>query len=224
MCGRFGMVATPDVVASHLSVRQDSLPTFTPCFNIAPTMKTPVVRHDRDGQRRVHNLAWGLIPSWSEDAKGASRLINARAQSAHIKPSFRQAFGRRRCLVLADGIYEWKRIDGGKQAHHIGLNDDTMFAMAGLWERWRPSDSEPSVDTFTIVTTTANAALADLHHRMPVIISPQEYDIWLDRNTPLVDIKRLLKPYPSGEMTHWPVSDLVNRVANDNAKCRLSVS
>jgi len=222
MCGRFGLIATPQTIAKHLIISGDRFPEWSPRYNIAPTTLSWVVRHDSKGHRRVHALRWGLVPSWSKDLRIGNRLINARAETLSQKPSFRDAFDRRRCLVLTDGFYEWQRVGSRKQAHHIAMKDEGVFAMAGLWERWRDTQAETMVDSFTIVTTSANTLLAPLHHRMPVIVSVSNYDLWLNPKTHANDLFPLMVPV-SEEMQYWPVGDRVNRTSNDDALCRKAI-
>jgi len=222
MCGRFGISATAEQLALLLEIDPATVPAMAPRYNIAPTTLAPIVRHDGAARRSVDLVRWGLVPSWAKDLKIGSRLINARAETVHQKPSFRSAFKRRRCLVLTDGFYEWKKAQGdqAKQPYHFGLDDNSPFAFAGLWERWRPDEGAEPLDTFTVVTTEANAVLAPVHHRMPVIVAPAEYDTWLDRETPPDHARTLLRPFPPDTMVRWPVSTLVNSPRNDDPRCR----
>jgi putative SOS response-associated peptidase YedK len=220
MCGRFGLSATPEQLALLLDIAPGDIPKMSPRYNIAPSTLTPIVRHNAEGGRRVHPVRWGLVPSWAKALKIGHRMINARAETVAQKPAFRSAFKRRRCLVLTDGFYEWKPTPEGKQPHHFGLADDSPFALAGLWERWQPDEDADPLDTFTIVTTEANPVVAPVHHRMPVILSPGDYDTWLDRDTPPEVAHALLGPCPPDAMVRWPVSTLVNSPRNDDPRCR----
>ena len=207
-------------VALLLEIDPADVPQMAPRYNIAPSTLTPVVRHDPAGRRKVHLVRWGLVPSWAKEAKIGHRMINARAETVSDKPAFRAAFKRRRCLVLSDGFYEWQKTPEGKQPHHFGLADDSPFAFAGLWERWAPEDAAEPLDTFTIVTTAANTVVAPVHHRMPVILAPGDYDTWLNRDTEPHIAGRLLGPCPPEVMVRWPVSTLVNSPGNDDPRCR----
>ena len=168
MCGRFTLHTPADTVAELFNLSE--IPEWTPRYNLAPTQQVPTVRADGAEQaREFHALIWGLIPSWARDPKGGARMINARAETVHEKPSFRAAFRQRRCLILADGFYEWKRLERGKQPHFIGMQDGRPFALAGLWEKWeRPG--APPIESCTIITTQPNELLAPIHERMPVIL------------------------------------------------------
>jgi putative SOS response-associated peptidase YedK len=164
-------------------------------------------------------LRWGLIPSWAKDPAIGSRMINARAETVGEKPSFRTAFRRRRCLIPADGFYEWQKLGTRKQPHYIHLTGRRPFAFAGLWEHWRSPDGE-SVDTCVIITTEPNELMAELHNRMPVILHPRDFALWLD---PAVQegnkVRPLLAPYPPEEMSAYAISTAVNRPSNDSAAC-----
>lgn len=189
-------------------------------FNIAPTQLVAAVRDTAGGdQRQLSQLRWGLIPSWAKDAKIGSRMINARAETVAEKPSFRAAFKRRRCLVLSDGYYEWKKEGKTKQPFYIRMNDERPFAFAGLWETWRDEHDEP-IESCTIITTTANELTKSLHERMPVILEDVDYDTWLDReNEDRGALEQLLQPYESSQMSVESVSTHVNSVKNDDVRC-----
>ena len=165
-------------------------------------------------------LHWGLVPAWAEEPKVGGQMINARAESAATKPVFREAFRRRRCLVPADGFYEWKKLTSGKQPYCIRGRDHQPFAFAGLWERWLGSDAYPPIESFTILTTEPNALLRPLHDRMPVILDPGDFDLWLDPAIGEPDrLRRLLSPFPDDRLVAYPVSTRVNRPANDDPSC-----
>jgi putative SOS response-associated peptidase YedK len=218
MCGRY-VIKSP---AAKLKVRfqLDDVPLFEPRYNIAPTQPVPIVRRLDQSKRELAVARWGLIPSWAKDAKIGNRLINARGETIAEKPSFRSAFRKRRCLVPADGFYEWKKIDGGKQPHFIHLRDEEPFAFAGLWEQWTDPEDGEVIESCTIVTTEANALMRTLHDRMPVIMPPKVYDRWLDSATQDLDaLKGLLRPYPSEEMAAYPVSAYVNNPRHEGPKC-----
>lgn len=200
-----------------------------PRYNVAPGQNVAAVR-SQDGDRGLAMLRWGLIPVWSRKPNIGYSLINARSETVASKPAFRAAYRARRCLIPADGFYEWVRKGSVKQPYLIGLKDSGMMAFAGLWERWfipedvslPPSlaEFEPgdAVETCTILTTTANEILAPLHHRMPVILRPEHFDPWLDGQAVAPD------PYPSEEMTFQAVSTRVNRASNDDPRCVEPVS
>src|SRR3954462_2547850 len=245
MCGRFTLRTPSTVLIEHfdLDVRGDrQLPLVELRYNIAPTQEILVVRADTaDGKsRRVALMRWGLIPSWSSDPKGVSGapMINARSESLTEKPMFRNAVRRRRCLIPADGFYEWQQSAMGskakKQPFYIHRPDNQPFAFAGLWEKWtghQPPSSPPNgrcensekpltIESCTIVTTEANATLEELHDRMPVVLAPCDYAMWLDSS---IDdpsaFKHLLAPCGEEELIAEPVSTHVNRVANDDSRC-----
>jgi len=195
-----------------------------PRFNIAPTQPVAVVRQDgSDRQRTLAMLRWGLIPSWAKDAAVGNRLINARGETVSEKPSFRSAFKQRRCLILADGYYEWQkpRDGGAKRPHFFHLVDDAPFAMAGLWERWQ-SPEGPVVETCTIITTGANELAGTIHDRMPVILRPEAHVTWLTvrEQDPRV-LSTLLMPYPAEFMAVFPVGTTVNNPRNETPECLL---
>jgi putative SOS response-associated peptidase YedK len=217
MCGRFSLGVNLDDLI-------DAFPDFTfppetePRYNIAPTQNVMVVPNNTAGH--VSFFRWGLIPSWAKDMDIGSRLINARGETLAEKPSFRAAYLRRRCLILADGFYEWQTIPGSKakQPMYIQLATKKPFAFAGLWELWRPDDTP--ILSCTIITTEPNALLAPIHNRMPVILPPDTYALWLDpaEQKPIA-LNHLLTPYPADLMTAYPVSRLVNSPANDTPAC-----
>jgi putative SOS response-associated peptidase YedK len=192
-----------------------------PRFNIAPGQDVAAVRLGDDGSRQLCALRWGLIPSWAKDPSIGNRLINARGETVAEKPAFRRAFEHRRCLVPADGYYEWKTIGKGlgKQPYFIRLRDDEPFALAGLWDRWQ-DPSGVAGETCTIVTTAANELTAPIHDRMPVIVAPDDYAVWLGPGRLEADAwERMARPYPGERMTMYPVSTRVNQPRNDSAAC-----
>ena len=188
-------------------MKQLALPIFTPRYNIAPTQQVLAIRQ-RGEVREAVELQWGLIPSWADDPKIGNRLINARADTVATKPAFRQAFKRRRCLILADGFYEWQKVGKAKQPYLIHRPDDQPFAFAGLWERWKGNDLV--IESCTIITTEANDTLQPLHDRMPVILDEQDHDRWLDSDA---DAEALLRPAPDELLETYPVSTQVNKPA-----------
>jgi len=218
MCGRFTLRTAGKVLAEVFHLPQ--VPQLPFRYNIAPTQAVAAVRQAAgSGQRELVQLRWGLIPSWAEDKKIGARLINARAETAASKPSFRSAFRHRRCLVPADGFYEWQRLDGRKQPYYLRLRDDRPFVFAGLWETWTSPDGEV-VESAALLTTDANATVRPVHDRMPVILAPADYERWLDPAVQKPDVLRpLLRPYPAEEMAAYPVSLRVNAPRNDDPKC-----
>jgi len=212
MCGRYTLTDPGDLL-KELDVAAPPEP-LAPRFNISPTQKVPVVRTGAEGQREVTLMRWGLVPFWAKDLAIGNKMINARSETVAEKPSYKRPLERSRCLVLADGFYEWAKTESGKQPFFIHLNGRKPFVMAGLWDRWTKGD-EP-VESFTILTTDANEKIRPLHNRMPVIVPAAERDAWLDPE--LRDKERLvqiLKPYPDDEIDYYTVSKRVNAPVND---------
>lgn len=218
MCGRFTLTTKPQQLSE--SFAQFTPPAeLSPRYNIAPTQQVAVVANN--GQNRIEFFQWGLIPSWAKEPAIGNRMINARAETLAEKPAFKQAYKKRRCLVLADGFYEWRKAQNGgsKTPYYIGLRSGEPFAFAGLWESWRSPEDE-TVLSCTIITTTPNELVAELHNRMPVILPPGAYDQWLDpAEQPADELDRLLKPYPAVLMAAYRVSTLVNNPSNDSPEC-----
>ena len=223
MCGRFTQTASPEVIAEQFKITNP--PLFTPRYNIAPSQPIAAIRIDPDrATRTLVMLRWGLIPSWAKDPKIGNQCINAKAETVAEKPSFRSAFKKRRCLVIATGFYEWQVQGRAKQPIWIGLRSKRPFAFAGLWEQWKPPEGEP-LETCTVITTEPNDLMAPIHNRMPVILSPASYDQWLDLSFQQIEpLKALLRPYPSEELTAYPVSTLVNNPRHDASQCLEPVS
>jgi putative SOS response-associated peptidase YedK len=198
-----------------------ALANIPPRYNVAPTQDAPVVRLRADGERAIAMLRWGLVPAWSEGPDSGYRMINARAETVATKPAFRGAFRRRRCLVPADGFYEWRKEGARKQPYRIRLRGGGPFAFAGLWERWSPERGDAEViESFTIVVTDANALLEPIHERMPVILAQSDYGAWLDvQGTEPEAAQALLRPYPPDQMEAYPVSLRVNSPRNDDPEC-----
>ena len=218
MCGRFKLSTPADELRQALGFIEK--PNLEPRYNIAPTQEVPVLRQRREpkGERTLQNLRWGLIPSWAKDAKIASSLINARAETLDEKPAFAAAFRKRRCLVPADGFYEWTGEGEGKQAYLISRRDGAAFAFAGLWERWTPKNpgkDKTPIDSFTIVTTSANELLRPLHARMPVILPEKDYAAWLDPDAPGESLKKILAPAENDLLRYFPVGKRVNSARID---------
>jgi len=223
MCGRYTLtVSVEDLVDAMpgVSVTDDVRAALSPRYNVAPTQRAPVVPNDGSGS--VLLFQWGLVPSWADDEKIGSRMINARSETLGEKPSFRNAFRKRRCLVLADGFYEWKAQPGQKtkQPYWIHLESRRPFALAGLWETWRPKEGGEPLRSFTILTTTPNAQLAGIHDRMPVILPAAAFPRWLDPADRRPDeLEDLLVPFTAEALEVTTVSTLVNSPANDRPEC-----
>jgi putative SOS response-associated peptidase YedK len=197
---------------------------MTPRYNIAPSQPIAVIPNN--GQNRIEFFRWGLIPSWAKDPKIGNRMINARAETLAEKPSFRVAYRRRRCLVLADGFYEWRKEAGRKTKTpmYIRLESGQPFAFAGLWEAWRSPDDQ-TVLSCTIITTTPNTLVEKIHNRMPVVLAPAAYDLWLDPGEQSPDrLNEWLRPYPASQMSAYPVSTQVNNPSNDVPDCIVPVN
>jgi putative SOS response-associated peptidase YedK len=218
MCGRFSQAASPEAIAQQFDIT--ALPLFTPRYNIAPSQPIAAIRIDPDtATRTLVMLRWGLIPSWAKDPKIGFQCINAKAETAAEKPSFRSAFKKRRCLVIATGFYEWRVQGRTKQPLWIGMRSKRPFAFAGLWEHWKPAEEEP-LETCTIITTEPNELMRPIHNRMPVILAPVSYDQWLDPTFQHIEpLKALLRPYLSEELTAYPVSTFVNNPRHDAPQC-----
>jgi putative SOS response-associated peptidase YedK len=193
---------------------------WSPRYNIAPTQPVPVIRqHPKEPRRDLSLMRWGLIPSWAKDTSGAARMINARSETAHTLPAFGEAMKLRRCLVPADAFYEWKRRGSAKQPFCFEVGEGELFTFAGLWERWRDPGGQ-WVKSCSILTTTPNAVTSAVHDRMPVILHPDSYDLWLDPGMQNVAaISELLKPYDARLMRCYAVSTRINRVENDDEEC-----
>jgi putative SOS response-associated peptidase YedK len=211
MCGRFTLKSPERVKLDHLS--RSDLPLL-PRYNIAPS-QTVLALADFGNGPELAPLTWGLIPSWSNEANGSIKgTINARSETLDTKPSFSESFQRRRCLILADGFFEWKRTGKVKQPYYFQLNDESVFAFAGIWDRWRKDGL--TINSCAIITTDANELLQPIHDRMPVILHSQLHKIWLDSRTAQTELKELLTPFPAAEMKSHPVSSAVNHTENDN--------
>ena len=217
MCGRFTLRANLNRILDEFAAEASGL-EWSPRFNIAPTQQVLAIRL-KDGARTLSAAKWGLFPSWAKDAKIGNSLINARADGVADKPSFRSAFKRGRCLVVADGFYEWQKVDAkSKQPYFIHMKDDRPFAFAGLCEHW--SKGEQPIDSATIITTEPNPLMAPIHDRMPMILPASAYDLWLDPEfTDKQRLLDLLKPYQQGQMVATPVSTLVNNPRNESPRC-----
>lgn len=212
MCGRFALAATGEEVAEHYQLPE--VPFVVPRYNIAPTQPVAAVRLSGSGAREMTFFQWGLIPSWAKDPSMGSKMINARSETAEEKPAFRAAFKRRRCLLPATGFFEWRAVDGRKQPMYIHAAGGGLFSLAGLWEIWQSPDGG-MLETCTILTTSPNALMEPIHNRMPVIIDPPDYAMWLAADTPLDQLHHLLRPFDAAPLDAFPVGTAVNKPQND---------
>jgi putative SOS response-associated peptidase YedK len=211
MCGRFTQRANSKRIAKEFKVAE--APTTEARYNIAPTQDVLAVYEHEDGHEATF-FKWGLVPSWAKDELMGARLINARSETVAEKPAFRQAFKQRRCIIPADGFYEWQLMGGRKQPFFFRMKDERLFGFAGLWEHWE-GEGGRVINSCAILTTEANEVLRPVHHRMPVILHPDDYGLWLGAEARELDlVKEVLRPYPSGEMVGHPVSASVNSPRN----------
>jgi putative SOS response-associated peptidase YedK len=218
MCGRYTLRTAPETLADVFALTE--VPAqLRPRYNIAPTQDVAVVASDAPG--RLQFFRWGLVPSWAKDLAIGNKMINARAETLAEKPSYRTPLKRRRCLVLADGFYEWKADGKRKTPHHIRRRDERPFAFAGLWESWRPPEG-PEVRSCTLITTSPNAVMAPIHDRMPVLLAPEAWARWLAaEELPPGEVAAMLVPYAGDDLVASPVSTLVNIPGNDVPACVL---
>jgi putative SOS response-associated peptidase YedK len=216
MCGRFTLRTPASQVAQAFGLAD--LFDIQPRFNIAPSQPVAAVRIAQNDGRELAFLKWGLVPSWADEPSIGYKMINARSETAATKPSFRKAFKSRRCLIVADGFYEWQKTGSKKQPFYIRLADGAPFGFAGLWESWKRDGQ--AIESCTILTTDANELMAPIHNRMPVILAPADYDVWLDPAVQEVErLQPLLRPFSPGAMTAYPVSTVVNNPKNEVAQC-----
>ncbi|EJN61124.1 SOS response-associated peptidase [Halogranum rubrum] len=225
MCGRYTLFTPQPTLEERFDADAES--PLEPRYNCAPGQRLPVITNDAPDT--IQTLKWGLVPSWADSESVGNKRINARAETVHEKRSFAEAYEQRRCLVLADGFYEWVKQESGKQPYRVAFTDDRPFAMAGLWERWTPpqtqtglsdfgggvapdADPEP-LETFTVITTEPNGLVSKLHHRMAVVLDESEEETWLTGDAD--EVQSLLDPYPDDAMEAYPVSTQVNSPAND---------
>lgn len=220
MCGRFSQSKLGNAIAQIFQLTE--VPSLIPRYNIAPTQSVAtILRTVEQEEKQCRMLHWGLIPSWATDAKIAAKLINARAETVSLKPAFRSAFRQRRCLILADGFYEWQQQESNsiKQPFYFRFRDEHPFALAGLWESWQDVTGK-IIESCTILTTEANELVRSIHHRMPVILHPDDYNLWLDPGVKKLEfLQNILRPYPVEDMISYPVTKAVNKASNDSISC-----
>jgi putative SOS response-associated peptidase YedK len=216
MCGRYTLRTPVDTLVEEFGLT-GPLPEVPVRYNVAPTQEVAAVLAE-DDERHLEMLRWGLIPSWADDPAIGNKMINARSETAAEKPSFRGAFKKRRCLIVADGFYEWQKMGNGKQPYYIRMKDGSPFAFAGLWEVWDKYGEE--IRSCTILTTAANELVGEIHQRMPVILPPENYDVWLDADMREAEpLRDLLRPYRDDVMEAYPVSRKMNKPSNDEPGC-----
>ena len=216
MCGRFTLTADGQTVRIAYGL-PDAPFDHRPRYNIAPQQDILVVGSGREG-RRAGIMRWGLVPSWADSPADGARMINARSETVDEKPAYRDAFAQRRCLIPADGFYEWRNAGGIKIPMRVTRRGEELFAFAGLWERWQRGN-EPPLFTCTILTTSPAASIANIHDRMPVMLRPDQFDMWLDDKTDVATLKSMLKSYDDDDLHAYSVSNIVNKVDNDGPEC-----
>jgi putative SOS response-associated peptidase YedK len=210
MCGRFAFYSPGEATAALFGVNASL--EVQPRYNIAPTQYIAAIRNDENGSRELTMLRWGLVPFWAKDPSIGNRMINARAETVAEKPSFRAAYRKRRCLVLADGFYEWHTEAGVKVPYFISLASEQPFAFAGLWENWQSKDSDESIQSTTVITTAANDFMQPLHHRMPVVLEPESADRWMQGDDEITASATENSP----AFRAWPVDRRVNNARNES--------
>lgn len=224
MCGRYRLSRRKEIIEEYCgSAPWDD--DWSPRYNIAPTQSVPVIRqHPKEHVRELSLMKWGLIPHWSKNPSIATSTINAKSETAATKPAFRDPLMLRRCLIPADGFYEWRKTGTAKQPYCFEVGEGELFAFAGLWDGWKDSSGQ-WIKTCSILTTAPNAVIATVHDRMPVILDRESYDLWLDpAMTDVQVVSELLKPYDARLMRSYPVSSRVNHVANDDTECSRPVA
>jgi len=216
MCGRYSQIQKQQELCSAFAIEEAA--EILPRYNIAPSQLAPVIL-EADGTRVLDLYKWGLIPSWAKDLKMAYKMINARCETVTEKPAYRRLVNRRRCIVPASSIYEWKKAgDGQKTAMRILMKDESLFAMAGLWDEWKDAEGQP-LRSYTILTTRAKGLLKEVHDRMPVILRPNLIDAWLDPGVKLGEVAEVFESSMAQEMDYYPVSQVVNSARNDGPEC-----
>ena len=215
MCGRYTLFSDKETIEEHFRVQAEDDQLFTPNYNVAPGSTMPVILIGKSGSREVGGLRWGLVPKWADSVDTGYKMINARGETLDEKKSFKGPFLKKRCLIPANGFFEWKKTGNAKEPFYIRVLSDEIIAFAGLFEKWTSPEGE-DIFSYTIVTTEANALVQPLHERMPVILKPENYERWLDReNQDVEGLKKLLNPYPMEEMATLRVSKEVNTPKNN---------
>lgn len=214
MCGRFALNVNPETLTTHFNL--SGTLELAPSWNIAPSLNVATITDNQTGSRQLNMRRWGLIPSWAKDAAVGSKLNNARGETVAEKPSFKSALKTRRCLIPASGFYEWHTKNGVKQPWYISLKSGEPMAFAGLWEAWKPAGGEV-VESCCIITTSANTIMEPIHERMPVILQPDQWEVWLSQQEQKADhLLPLLCPHEAASMQAWPVSRELNRIGARN--------
>ena len=214
MCGRYSLYTNINIIEERFGIDSFDAEEYEPSFNIAPSQQILTVIND-GAKNRMGYLKWGLVPPWAKDPKIGFKMINARSETIHEKPSFRDALKKKRCLVIADSFYEWKRTDGGKVPMLVKFRSNELFAMAGLWETWKSPEGKP-VHTCTILTTEPNQMMSEIHDRMPVILKPEDESTWLDPAIQDIGgLNHILKPLADGSLECYQVSEAVNSPRNN---------
>lgn len=222
MCGRYTIIVTLDELMLRYLVYESTITNFAPKYNVAPMQHIPAIIGSDNGNR-LGEMRWGLVPSWAKDDKIGSKMINARAETLTEKPAFQRLISSRRCMIPADGFYEWQQRGGSKQPYRIVMQDEDIFSFAGLFDIWRDAKGD-KLATCTIITTEPNSLMADIHNRMPVILRKEDEAEWLDReNTHVPTLLKLLKPYEANKMRAYPVSSAVGNVRNNSADLTVSL-
>jgi putative SOS response-associated peptidase YedK len=218
MCGRFTSLLSPELLSAIFNIYPPP-PVVEPRYNIAPTQLVWVVRNDGDHNRLDH-MKWGLIPFWAKDQKIGSQLINARSETVHEKPAFRQSIKSRRCIIPVSGFFEWTQVGEQKLPNYIHMADGGVMAFAGIWDQWHLPGEENLLESFSILTTAANELLAPIHDRMPVILTPENFGLWLDKDMHEPEhLRHLYQPFPADQLSMYRVSPLMNSPRHDGADC-----
>lgn len=217
MCGRFALTVSPENISKYFHVEDVTEEIHQ--YNIAPGQLIKSIIQTPNDKRKITSMKWGLIPSWTKDPSKGVKTINARAETVHTKPSFRNAIRYRRCIIPASGFYEWEKVEKRKVPYYIHLKSNEPIGFAGLWDKWKGNNGSV-IESCTILTTSSNNLLKPIHDRMPVIIHPNEYELWLDREMNEPDkLKSIFQPYPSEMLTLYRISNLVNKTDYDKDDC-----
>jgi len=220
MCSRYNLHSRLNTLIQEMQagLESEGLLDLPPRYNVSPTQIVPAIRTNADGRRSLSRFRWGLVPSWAKDLKIGQQCLNARSETVATKPACRSAFKRRRCLIPADGFFEWTGPKKQRMPYHIRLRDASVFTFAGLWECWHPPEGDP-IETCTIITTEANDLVRPLHDRMPVILDGSDRDAWLNADAEPVQLQPLLRPFPAELMESIAVNPVVNNPRNDRPEC-----